>query len=496
MAHARAERAQAVSGGSKMAEAPVFGLLLRMSLPLMLSMMIQALYNIVDSVFIGMLPERAEALQALGYAYPIQMLLVAGGVGTGIGVNALLSRSLGEKDGKKAAAAAGNGYFLMLCFYFAFLVFGFFVLFRGAYFDLCTQNARIRELGQTYLGICLVFSFGQFILLIAERQLCAVGRTGLAMTMQLAGALTNIALDPLFIFAFDMGVAGAAVATVLGQCVSMALGIFLNLRFNREIRMTKKDLRPDAKVIGEIFRIGLPAIVLQCLQSLTTLIMQLVFGFLWEGDVKDLLVGIYGIFYKLQYFVLMLGYGLTNASLSLLAYNFGKRDRERVKKTILSTLAIAAVVAVAGTLLFELLPAQLLSLFNASSAPAAGGISELSVGVTVMRVTALSFPFALLNIMLASALQGLGSGVRSMIVALLRLLVVLMPACFLFGKSGGIDALWWGALVAEAAALVYASFATVAVYRRTMRESSAAPDSPAGTDAGTPPGTEGAHDPF
>ena len=315
-----------------MAEAPVFGLLLRMSLPLMLSMMIQALYNIVDSVFIGMLPERAEALQALGYAYPIQMLLVAGGVGTGIGVNALLSRSLGEKDGKKAAAAAGNGYFLMLCFYFAFLVFGFFVLFRGAYFDLCTQNARIRELGQIYLGICLVFSFGQFILLIAERQLCAVGRTGLAMTMQLAGALTNIALDPLFIFAFDMGAAGAAVATVL-----------------------------------------------QCLQSLTTLIMQLVFGFLWEGDVKDLLVGIYGIFYKLQYFVLMLGYGLTNASLSLLAYNFGKRDRERVKKTILSTLAIAAVVA---------------------------------------------------------------------------------------------------------------------VYRRTMRESSAAPDSPAGTDAGTTPGTEGAHDPF
>ena len=167
-----------------------------------------------------------------------------------------------------------------------------------------------------------------------------------------------------------------------------------------------------------------------------------------------------------------------------------------MKKTILSTLAIAAVVAVAGTLLFELLPAQLLSLFNASSAPAAGGLSELSVGVTVMRVTALSFPVALLNIMLASALQGLGSGVRSMIVALLRLLVVLTPACFLFGKSGGIDALWWGALVAEAAALVYASFATVAVYRRTMRESSAAPDSPAGTDAGTTPGTEGAHDPL
>ena len=451
---------------NKMADLPVFRLVLTMALPMMLSMMVQALFNIVDSVFIGMLPERDAALQALGYAYPIQMLLVALGVGVGIGVNAVLSRALGKGDPEKASAAAGNGYFLMLCGYVVFLVFGILVLTTGLYFNSCTQNEQIREMGKVYLGICLVVSFGQFFLLIEERCLCATGKTGLAMAMQLSGALTNIVLDPVFIFVFDMGVAGAAVATVLGQCVSMGIGLWLNLKFNREIRTSFKEMKPRGDILKAIFKVGLPAIVLQCLQSLTTLVMQLVFGFLWTGETKDLLVGIYGIYYKLQYFILMLGYGLTNAVLPIIAFNYGRKNRERVKKAILSALGIAAVVAVFGTILFECIPEVLLGCFNASSETTAAGFSEMSVGVRIIRLTAPSFLFALFNIVLACAFQALGSGVHSMMVALLRLLVILMPACWLFGKFFGIDGLWWGALVAETIALVYAAIFIVAVYKK------------------------------
>lgn len=455
---------------NKMADTPVFRLLLSMALPMMVSMMIQALYNIVDSIFIGMLPERAEALQALGYAYPIQMLLVAIGIGTGIGVNALLSRALGQNDGKRASVTAGNGYFLMLCFYVVFLVFGILVLTVGVYFNSCTQNAQVRSLGKTYLGICLVLSFGQLLQLIAERCLCSTGKTTLAMFMMLGGAITNIALDPVFIFVFDMGVAGAAVATVLGQCVSMVLGFWLNVRYNKEIVTSLKNLRPDGGIIKEVFKVGLPAIVLQCLQSLTTLVMQLVFGFLYTGDMKDLLVGIYGIYYKLQYFVLMLGYGLTNAVIPIIAFNYGCKNKERIKKTIFVALGFALVIAVLGTVLFEALPARLLGCFHASSEIVAEGASELSIGITIMRITAISFLFALFNIVLDCVLQALGSGVHSMIVALLRLLIVLLPASYLFGKLGGIDALWWGALVAEFVALVYAVASTFAVYRKRAKD--------------------------
>lgn len=451
---------------NKMADTPVFKLLLSMALPMMVSMMIQALYNIVDSVFIGMLPDRAAALQALGYAYPIQMLLVALGVGIGIGVGALLSRSLGQNDSERASRIAGNGYFLMLCFYALFLVVGVLILTTGLYFDSCTQNEQVRQLGKTYLGICLVLSFGQFLQLIAERCLCATGKTNLAMFMQLGGALTNILLDPLFIFVFNMGVTGAAIATVIGQCVSMALGLWLNVRFNREIVTSFKNLRPAGSVVKEIFKIGLPAVVLQCLQSLTTLVMQLVFGFLWQGETKDLLVGIYGIYYKLQYFVLMLGYGLTNAVLPIIAFNYGRGNKERVKKTIFSALGFAVVIALLGTVLFEVFPDRLLSLFHASSELSADGFSELSIGVRIMRVTATGFLFALVNILLSCVFQALGSGVHSMIVALLRLFVVLMPACYLFGKLGGIEMIWWGALVAESVALVYAVFFVVLVYKK------------------------------
>lgn len=452
----------------KMAQTPVFRLLITMALPMMLSMMIQALYNIVDTMFIGMLENRDAATQALGYAYPIQMLLVALGVGVGIGVNALLSRRLGEGEPEKAALAAGNGYFLMLVFYAAFLVFGIFVLTEGTYFNSCTENAEIRSLGKSYLGICLVLSFGQFLQLTAERCLCATGRTGLAMLMQISGALTNIVLDPVFIFAFNMGVAGAAIATVLGQCVSMLVGIFLNIKYNPALRLRFSHLCPDKKTLSLILRVGLPAVVLQCLQSLTTLVFQIVFGILYTGETKDLLVGIYGIYYKLQYFVLMLGYGLTNAVIPIVSFNYGAGKLERVRKTAKYSIGVGLLVAALGLLLFELLPAPLLRVFHASETVTAAGFSEFSIGITIIRITALSFPFALVNIVFASVFQALGKGVSSMLVALLRLLVILMPACLLFGATLGVGALWWGSLVAEAVAFLYAACAYARLKRRLL----------------------------
>lgn len=448
-----------LNSAEKMATAPVFKLLLTMALPMMLSMMIQALYNIVDTVFIGMLPNRDAATQALGYAYPIQMLLVALGIGIGIGVNALLSRCLGEKNAEKAGAAAGNGYFLMLVFFLIFLAFGILVLTTGLYFNSCTQNEEVRELGKTYLGICLIFSFGQFLQLTAERCLCATGRTGLAMLMQISGALTNIVLDPVFIFAFDLGVAGAAIATVLGQCVSMGVGLFLNAKCNKELSIARRHFRPDKTILTEIFKVGLPAVVLQCLQSLTTLVFQLLFGFLYVGETKDLLVGIYGIYYKLQYFVLMLGYGLTNAVIPIVSFNYGGKQPERVRKTVLSALAMGLTISLLGLIVFEALPAPLLHLFNASETVTQASFSEFSIGLIIIRVTALSFPFALSNIVFASVFQALGQGMRAMIIALLRLLVVLAPACLLLGYFGGVNALWWGSIIAEAVALIYAALA-------------------------------------
>lgn len=446
-----------VKTGNKMADMPIVKLIVTMALPMMLSMMIQALYNIVDSVFIGMLPERAEALQALGYAYPVQMLMVAAGVGTGVGAGALLSKALGMNDGKKADAAAGNGYFLMLCFTVVFAIFGLFVFFGGAYFDICTSSAVVAEYGRKYLGVCLMFSLGQFVQLMGERTLCSTGRTNLAMIMQLAGALTNIALDPLFIFVFDMGVVGAAVATVIGQWVSMIVGLVLNIKFNPEIRVSVKAMvTPNRRALGEIFKVGLPAIVLQCLQSLTTLVMQITFGFLYSGAEKDLLVGIYGIFYKLQYFVLMLVYGLNNAAIPVIAFNYGMGNGVRVKKAIVASTVVALIIGILGLILFEAAPAPLLRCFHASSEAVGALGSELEIGVAIMRISAIAFPIAACSIIFAAAFQAIGLGVRSMIVALLRLLVVLMPASYVMGRFFGADGMWWGAVIAEAVAFVYA----------------------------------------
>ena len=446
-----------VKTGNKMADMPIVKLIVTMALPMMLSMMIQALYNIVDSVFIGMLPERAEALQALGYAYPVQMLMVAAGVGTGVGAGALLSKALGMNDGKKADAAASNGYFLMLCFTVVFAIFGLFVFFGGAYFNICTSSAVVAEYGRKYLGVCLMFSLGQFVQLMGERTLCSTGRTNLAMIMQLAGALTNIALDPLFIFVFDMGVVGAAVATVIGQWVSMIVGLVLNIKFNPEIRVSVKAMvTPNRRALCEIFKVGLPAIVLQCLQSLTTLVMQITFGFLYSGAEKDLLVGIYGIFYKLQYFVLMLVYGFNNAAIPVIAFNYGMGNGGRVKKAIAASTVVALIIGVLGLILFEAAPAPLLKCFHASSEAVGALGSELGIGVAIMRISAIAFPIAACSIIFAAAFQAIGLGVRSMVVALLRLLVVLMPASYVMGRFFGANGMWWGAVIAEAVAFVYA----------------------------------------
>ena len=283
------------SSAERMSSDRIPSLLLKTALPMMFSMVVSALYNIVDSIFIGMMPapSNSQAIVALGYAFPLQTLLVAVAIGTGIGVNAVLSKALGQGKNDNAAKSCINGYALMLFFYVAFLAFGLAIFYGKFYFSSVTSDETIIEMGSKYLGLCFIFSFGQLLQLVSERSLAATGKTNLAMVMQLSGALVNIALDPLFILVWGMGVEGAAIATIIGQMVSMVVGFLLVIFVNKEIRIEKEHVRFDFPMMGKILRVGLPSIALQALQSLQPLVYQLLFmTLLGAGPTQDMLVGV------------------------------------------------------------------------------------------------------------------------------------------------------------------------------------------------------------
>ena len=339
-------------------------LLLKMALPMMFSMVVSALYNIVDSIFIGMMeaPFNEKAITALGYAYPLQTLLVAVAIGTGIGVNSVLSKALGEGKGDKAARSCINGYLLMVFFYVIFLGFGLAIYFGNFYFSEMTEDQMVIEMGAKYLGLCFIFSFGQLLQLVSERSLCATGKTNLAMVMQLSGAVVNIILDPIFILVWNMGVEGAAIATIIGQMVSMVVGFLLVLFVNKEITIHKKDIVFDFPMMGEILRVGLPSIILQAFQSLQPFVFQLVFMSLFSqsGATQDMLVGIYGVYFKLQNFVFMALYGLVNAMLPIIAYNYGNENKKRAKDALMWGYLYGAIIALLGIVVFEAVPKELL----------------------------------------------------------------------------------------------------------------------------------------
>lgn len=454
---------------NKMGVSPVWSLLLKMALPMIFSMVMSALYNIVDSIFIGMMeaPKNSLAITALGYAFPLQMLLVAVAIGTGIGVNAVLSKALGENKKEVVSKTAAMGYLSMSVFYIFFLIIGFLMFFSSFYFKWVTANEEVVYMGSRYLGLCFIFSFGQLLQLVSERTLCATGKTHLAMVMQLSGAIVNIALDPLFILVWNMGVEGAAIATIIGQMVSMVVGFALNARCNKEISFSfsLKTFKPDFEIIASIFKVGFPAIILQALQSLQTLVLQIAFVSLFNSnpELVDTLVAVYGVYFKLQNFIFMAFYGLVNSMLPIIGYNYGTGNEKRSKQAAFYGYLYGLVIALLGVAIFESMPELLLLLFNLPQ-------EWLGIGANLTRIVVPSFFLASICIVSSGVLQGLGNGIHPLVIALLRLLVILFPATYLFGYFLGVPNLWWGSYVAEFVGCFYSLLFVYLIWKKSFKK--------------------------
>ena len=441
-------------GENKMGVQPVGRLLAGMAIPMMISMLVQALYNVVDSVFVSRISE--NAFNAVGLAFPLQNLMIAVGAGTAVGINALLSRSLGEKKQDMADRAAGTGIFLSLCSAVVFALIGIF-LSRPFFMAQAKTVPEIVEMGTAYTRICLGLSVGLFCQFCFERLLQSTGRTMLSMVTQLIGAIINIILDPVFIFGLcgmpKMGVTGAAVATVLGQFVGALLAILLNLKYNPEIRIRLRLIRWDKPVVREIYRVGVPSIVMQSIGSVMTFGMnKILFVF------TPTATAVFGAYFKIQSFIFMPVFGLNNGMLPIISYNYGAARMDRVKRTVRLTICTAVCIMTVGFAVFQLAPATLLTLFDASA-------EMTAIGVPALRIISISFLLAGFCIIAGSVCQAIGTPLYSMMVSICRQLVVLLPAAWLLAQSGRLELVWWSFPIAE-----IASFTLSAIFlRRTMR---------------------------
>ena len=416
----------------------------KVSVPIMISMLVQAMYNVVDSIFVAQ--HSAEGLTAVSLAYPLQMLMIAVSTGLGVGINSLISRKLGEKRHDEAIGAARNGMFLQVCGFALFMAFG--LLLARPFFTVMTDDPVLQELGGTYLSIVCTASFGLFLSITLERMMQATGNAMLSMATQMTGAIVNIILDPIMIFGLlgcpEMGVAGAAVATVIGQISGMTLGFYLNQKKNIELRLTMKDFRPDKGVIGAILGVGFPSIIMQSISSVMNVLFNMIlmpFG--------NAAVNVLGVYFKLQSFIFMPVFGLSNGMVAVVGYNFGARLRKRVYEAIRVALTIAVCIMIVGTVLFMAVPETMLSLFES------GDSREMTeIGVVALRVISSCFVFAAVGIMLSTVFQAVGKGVYSLWMSLCRQLVVLIPSAWLFAQLGGVNAVWWSFPFAEIVSLV------------------------------------------
>ena len=412
-------------------------LLIKLSIPMMISMLVQALYNVVDSIFVARVSE--NALTAVSLAFSLQNMMFAVGIGTGVGVNALLSKSLGEKTQYRANKPAENGLFLALCSYLVFLVLGLTVV--RPYFYAQTADADIAEQGIRYLTICCVLSLGMFMQVMNEKLLAATSRTTLSMISQLVGAIVNIILDPIFIFGYCgealSGTTGAALATVIGQFCGAGVSFYLNLRKNPDIQLDFKGFRPSAEAIKRIYVVGLPSIAMQCVGSVMTFLMnQILMAFTATA------VAVFGVYFKLQSFVFMPVFGLNNGMVPIISYNYGARRPDRVKKTIKLAVCYAECIMLIGFCIFQFAPDKVLGIFAASDA-------MLAIGIPAMRIICLHFLLAGASIVLSSVFQALGNGVFSLIVSVCRQLFVLLPAAWLLAQTGNVNNVWWAFFIAE-----------------------------------------------
>ncbi|WP_276927658.1 MATE family efflux transporter [Faecalibaculum rodentium] len=442
---------------NKMGVQPVNRLLVSMSVPMMVSMLVQALYNVVDSIFVASLSE--DALTAVSLAFPWQNLMIAVGVGTGVGVNAWLSRCLGEKDQRSANSTAENGIFLAMTSYLVFAVTG--MLISRPFFTLQTSSAVIAEEGFQYMWIVSVFGIGLFLQTMNEKILASTGRTNLTMVSQLAGAAINIVLDPIMIFGLfgfpALGVAGAAIATVTGQIIGGLLGVWFNSRLNREIQIRFRGFRPDRAIIGHIYSVGLPSIILQSIGSIMTFSMnQILISF------STTAAAVLGVYFKLQSFVFMPIFGLNNGMVPIVAYNYGAAKPVRVMKTLKLAIAYALSIMGVGLLLFQLLPGVFLDLFQASD-------NMKSIGIPALRIISLCFVPAGFGIICGSFFQAMGHGMIAMWVSIVRQLGALIPLAWLLSRTGQLNLVWLAFPLAEIVAVVITTFGLRRVIRTQIR---------------------------
>lgn len=476
----------AVPSGSgtenKMGTMPVNRLLISMALPMVASMLVQALYNIVDSLYVARISDTPDELTAISLAFAAQNFMIAVAAGTGVGINALLSKSLGERDNAKADKIAANGVFLALCSYIVFLILGFTCM--ETYMGWMTSDAHVISLGVDYLSICFILSFGIFGQIVMERLMISTGKTYLAMVTQGCGAIINIILDPIFIFengladiipqlgflkfGFGLGISGAAIATVAGQIAAFILAIFLNRIYNKEIHLTFRRFRPDTRIIGRIYAIGVPSIVMASIGSVMNVLFNIILdGFTeiaagTEYTIGKLAQTSFGVYFKLQSFIFMPIFGLNNGIVPIVAYNYGAQKRKRMTKTVLLGVIYAVGYMALGLLAFQIFPEVLVGFFDMSDA------ASLAIAVPCLKIISVSFVFAGFCIIIGSVFQALGKSIFSMFVSIARQLVVLIPVAYLLSRLGDVSLVWWSFPVAEIMSVIASTVFFIIIYKKII----------------------------
>lgn len=429
---------------NKIAIAPMNKLILKMGLPMIVSMVLQALYNVIDSIFVANMGAKgAIANQALTYAFPIQIMIIAIGVGTGVGLNALLSKSLGENDTEKVNKIAGNGIFLSICIYIIFLLFGLF--YSKQFISLFTNDKEIIEMGTTYLRICTCLSLGSIGYTVYERFLQATGKTMLSTISQISGAVANIILDYLFIYPFKMGVAGAAWATVIGQFISLFIAMYFHYKKNNEINSDIKYITPDINLIKGIYSIGISAALMQALLAVMMAGMNAILGLAQAN--QTVLISSFGIYYKIQQIALFSAFGLSNTIISILSFNYGMQDKKRIDDCIKYGIIDTIIVTLIISILFEIFAYPLAKLFGLT-----GGTTKeiINVCTTALKISSTGFVFMGISVAVQGILQSIRYALRPLIISLLRLVIFVFPIAFLFTKLENVTELvWWTFPIAE-----------------------------------------------
>ena len=447
----------AVLKENKMGTMPVGKLLVDMALPMIISMLVQALYNVVDSIYVSQISE--SAVTALSLAFPVQNMQIGFAVGIGVGVNSLLSKSLGEKNQEAANRTAGNGFILMMIATVAFMLFGMFGV--RPYYEMQSTVSETVEGGIAYTRICCLFVMGSFMQILSERFLQATGRTVLTMATQAIGAIVNIILDPVFIFGWfgipAMGVAGAAVATVIGQWIGALFGLYFNEKHNPDVQFGRRFAIPNKRIITAILVVGIPSIIMNSVGSVMNFSMnQILQGF------SETATSVFGIYFKIQSFFFMPLFGLNGAIISIVAFNYGARKPERILKTLKIACSAAFLLMVTGFLAFQLIPDLLLGMFNPSDA-------FLEIGRVCLRTISWSFPIAAIAITLGASFQALGNGMYATITSLGRQMMVLLPVAYLMSLTGNINLVWLSYPIAELASGALTLFFFLRIYRQKIK---------------------------